>query len=164
MSSDGKWRTTAPAGSREQNRSEKSRITAFYMETLVLAVIFIVVILALIRIFSLSVRMSSQAEELTRAVRLAENGAEAAAASESGEKLARLLDENGNVTVREDGSILAEYDRDMKPLSGGDILMEITWEPEETGCVRCLITVSRRGDSRPVYTLTTAVYVEEAVP
>ena len=123
-----------------------------------------VVILALTRVFSLSVRLSSQAEDLTSAVRLAENAAEAVAASDSPGRLAELLDENGNVKVQGDGSVLAEYDRDRKPAPGGVLRVEITWEPGEDGCVDSVITVSRAGDPQPVYTLTTAVFTGEAVP
>lgn len=164
MSSDGKSEVMAPAGSREQNKGGRGRITAFYMETLILAVIFVMVILVLIRMFSMSVRMSTQANDLTCAVRLAENAAEAVASSDSAQELALLLDENGNVRVLEDGHILVEYDREMKPVSGGDFRMEITWEPRADGCVSSVITVSRVGDQQPIYTLTTAVYAEEAVP
>lgn len=168
MSNGSKQKAMAPVRSREQNREwnkgGRGQVTAFYIETLVLAVIFVAVILVLLRVFSLSMRLSGQAKELTSAVRLAENAAEAAAASDNVQELALLLDENGNVTAREDGSVLAEYDRDMKPAPGGEIRMEITWEPEETGCVGCTITVSRKKDSQLIYTLNTAVYAEEAVP
>ena len=133
---------------KENHKGERGRITAFYIETLVLA-----------QIFSLSVRMSDRAEDLTCAVRLAENAAEAVAASASAEELAFLLDENENAGLGEDGCVYAAYDRTMNPESGGAVQVEATWEPKENGCVESVITVCRAGNSEPIYTLTTAVYV-----
>lgn len=142
----------------------RGHITAFYIETLFLTVIFVLLILALIQIFSLSVRMSDRARELTCAVQLAENAAEAVAASRSLGELAALLDENGNVRAGEDGGIYAEYDQDMRPAPGGELQVQITWEPDGNGYVNSEITVFGKGTGDPVYTLTTAVYAEEAVP
>lgn len=144
---------------KENHKGERGRITAFYIETLVLAAVFLMVIVVLAQIFSLSVRMSDRAEDLTCAVRLAENAAEAVAASASAEELAFLLDENGNAGLGEDGCVYAAYDRTMNPESGGAVQVEATWEPKENGCVESVITVCRAGNSEPIYTLTTAVYV-----
>lgn len=147
-----------------REREGKGHITAFYIETLFLAVIFIGMILILLRVFSVSVRMSDSAKELTGAVRLAENAAEAVAASGSQEELMQLLDENGNVRPRDGGGVYGEYDQDMRPALGGSLQMEVTWEPDGKGCVNSVITVCRKGEEEPIYTLTTAVYLEEAVP
>lgn len=150
-------------GDRRRKR-ERGHITAFYMETLFLAVLFVLVILALIRLFALSVQMSNGAENLTNAVRLSENAAEAVAASHSPQSLLELLDENGNARLTEDGGICAEYDQNRSPLPGGPIRVEITWEPDGEGCVDSAITVFCQGEEEPIYTLRTAVYVEEAGP
>lgn len=150
--------------SERRDRKERGHITAFYIETLFLTVIFVILILVLIQVFSLSVRMSDSAGELTSAVQLAENAAEAVAASHSPQELMGLLDENGNVQTGENGGIYAAYGRDMKPDPEGDLKVEVTWEPNGDGCINSVITVYRKGDEEPVYTLTTAVYAEEAVP
>ncbi len=145
----------------DDDKGGRGQVTAFYIETLVLAAVFLMVIVVLAQIFSLAVRMSGRAEDLTCAVRLAENAAEAVAASKSAEELAFLLDENGNAGLGEDGCVYAAYDRTMNPESGGVVQVEATWEPKNDGCVESVITVCRAGDSEPIYTLTTAVYVME---
>lgn len=147
-----------------RGNKERGHITAFYIETLFLAVIFVAMILILLRVFSQASVMSDNARELTCAVGLAESAAEAVAASGSQEELIQLLDENGNVRPLDGGGICAEYGTDGKPAPGGGLQVEVTWEPEENGCVNSIITVCRKGEKEPVYSLTTAVYVEEAVP
>ena len=52
-------------------------ITAFYLETLLLIVVFIGIILVLTQVFGLSRTQSREARRLTDAVILAQNGAEA---------------------------------------------------------------------------------------
>ena len=54
------------------------------------------VILVLTRIFAFSGELSGRAGRLNRAVHLAENAAEAVAASDSLDMLCALLEENGN--------------------------------------------------------------------
>lgn len=147
-----------------RNKNTRGHITAFYIETLFLAVIFVIMILVLIQVFAFSVRMSDSAKELNNAVQLAENAAEAVAASDSPQELVSLLDENGNTQIQQDGRICAEYDREMKPYPGGAVQVEITWEPDGEGCVYSAIAVCRKGEAEPVYNLTTAVHVKEAVP
>ncbi|MBQ2218533.1 MAG: hypothetical protein II418_06290, partial [Firmicutes bacterium] len=79
-------------------KSKHEHITAFYIETLLLIVSFLLVILMLTNVFGLGKRESSRAQDLTNAVRLAETGAEAFAAAEGPAELADILDE-GNVTL-----------------------------------------------------------------
>lgn len=159
-------------GSRVKGKNKNRHITAFYMETLVLAAVFTIVILVLARIFALSRQMGTDARILTNAVHLAENAAEAVAASDSAEALQRLLDENGNAErlegsgTGEEAVIRARYDEDMNPLPDGSLWMDVTWEPEEAapsgrGLVRSVITVNRSGEAEPVYTLETAVYIRK---
>lgn len=135
--------------------------TAFYMETLFLASIFVILILVLVQVFAFAIHMSDNARMLTGAVQLAENAAEAVAASDSREKLLLFLDEGGNAQINHNG-VVCEYDRDMKPQPGGDIQMEVTWEPGENGIVDSRITVFSEDVEAPVYIMSTAVYVKEA--
>ena len=76
---------------------QKRHITGFYIETLLLIVVFISIILVITNIFGLARVRSAQARHLTKAVTLAQNAAEAAAASTSIDEAAAILDENGNV-------------------------------------------------------------------
>lgn len=140
----------------------KHRITAFYIETLILTLIFIVVILVLMRVFSLSGKMSSQAKLLTCAVHLAENAAEAVAASGDEESLYALLDEagGGNITRPEGGDKVlfrVRYDREMNPAADGSFRVDVTWEPQGEELVKSRINVY--WNEEEIYTLDTAVYI-----
>ncbi|MCR2047457.1 hypothetical protein NSB25_09215 [Acetatifactor muris] len=150
-------------GYREEGKGQ--HITSFYMETLVLALIFIAVILVLTKVFALSGQMSGKAKVLTNAVHLAENAAEALAASDSLEMLAVLLEEDGNVEIlRQDGQevLQARYDEKMKPAADGSFLVEVLWVPEagnENGLTQGVINVSREDSGEQLYMLKTAVYM-----
>lgn len=148
-----------------KKRDHKKHTTLFYIETLVLAAVFIGVILVLTQVFARSRQMSLRARAMTCAVHLAENTAEAVSAAGSVEELALLLDEGGNVRALEgrgDATLRAQYDREMKPVTSGSFWVDVTWAPE-TGedsrmgsLVESVITVYWNGEE--VYTLDTAVY------
>ena len=88
----------------------------------------IAVILVLTRMYAFSGQLSRRAEVLTRAVHLAENAAEAVAASDGMDTLRSLLEVNGNVEISGEGAILqARYDEAMQPLAGGIFCVEVTW-------------------------------------
>lgn len=140
----------------------KHRITAFYIETLILTVIFIVAILVLMRVFALSGRMSSRAKLLTSAVHLAENAAEAVAASGDEESLYALLDDagSGNVSRPEEGEIVLfrmRYDGEMNPVPDGSFRVDVSWEPQGEELVKSRINVY--WNEEEIYTLDTAVYI-----
>ena len=78
---------------------KSGHITAFYVETLLLIVVFIAIILLLTQVFGLARRQSADARELTDAVALASNAAEALEAAGSPEELLALLDEAGNAVL-----------------------------------------------------------------
>ena len=150
---------------RYREEGKKQHITSFYMETLVLALIFIAVILVLTKVFSLSGQMSGRAKVLTNAVHLAENAAEALAASDSLEMLAILLEEDGNVQIlQQDGQAVlqARYDEKMKPAADGNFLVEVLWVSEagnENGLTQGVINVSREDSGEQLYMLKTAAYM-----
>ncbi|MBR3719768.1 MAG: hypothetical protein IKN20_07900, partial [Firmicutes bacterium] len=109
-------------------KGKHEHITAFYIETILLIVSFVLVILVLTNVFGLGKRESSKAQDLTNAVRLAESAAEAFAAAEGPAELADILDE-GNVTLASTSSqspvppkdrlpalIFAYYDKDLNPV------------------------------------------------
>ena len=101
----------------------KQGITAFYMEMLVLILVFTGVILTLTRMFALSKEQSTQARVLTRGVRLAENTAELLGAAESPEAFLEMLDQ-GNAEESED-AIRAWYNADMTPGRQGDFCVAV---------------------------------------
>ena len=138
---------------------QKRHITGFYIETLLLIVVFISIILVITNIFGLARVRSAQARYLTKAVTLAQNAAEAAAASKSIDEAAAILDENGNVTLSEDGeSLSACYDSELTPAADGIYRIAMHWQEEEA-LANCQILVFHGGTQEPVYTLETAVYV-----
>ena len=132
--------------------------TAFYIETLLMIVAFVAVILVLTRAFGEARRESARARELTDAVILAQNAAEAVSASEDLEDLARLLGNTQKTEVRE-GKLLADSD--------DGYITEVSWEPsgDETGTlVSSTIAVRLAGSDDPIYELDTAVFLREVQP
>ena len=69
----------------------RKHITSFYMETLLLILVFVAVILILTQVFGAARVSGTAAADLTRAVRLAANAAEAVSASDRSEERARCL-------------------------------------------------------------------------
>lgn len=139
---------------------EKQRITAFYMELLLLAVVFVAVILSLTQVFALAKERSSRAQVLTRSVVLAENAAEVLA-NAGEEDLVELLGDGESATWVEEGRVLrAAYDEKMQPLSEGEFQVVLEILPDD-GLNTCVISVYWRGGEAPVYTLETVVYREE---
>lgn len=149
-------------------------MTAFYLETVLMVIIFVLVIAVLSQVFGLARSQSRQAQQLTNAVCLAQNAAEAAAAAESGEEMLQLLREDGNAGLEEkagESLLTAYYDADMKPVSreaaaadGSSLRLEATWAPErsQTGnFVNSHIAVYEGPSETPLYTLDTGVYIRE---
>ena len=139
-------------------------ITGFYIETLLLIVVFIAIIMLLTHVFGLARNQSDQAKDLTAAVTLAENAAEAVSLAEDPQELCLLLDKDGSAQLLAAGDgVAARYDADLAPDAAGDFIVDITWTPQETASgtlVDSEITVNRGGDT--IYTLNTAVYLDAA--
>lgn len=157
--------------------------TAFYIEALLLAGVFTIVVLILTRVFVMSGQMGKDAALLTNAVHLAENGAEAVASSHSLEEVRKLLEENGNGEILESSKAEAgreayegasgenrarilrvHYDEELNPDAEGGIWMDIQWiEPDsgEEGLVKSIINIYRTDRPDPVYTLETEVFISE---
>ena len=96
-------------------------------------------------------------------MRLAENAAEAVAASDSEETLYALLDESGMGNVTALGTVdtvlfQTMYDGEMNPSAEGSFQVDVTWEPQDGGkLVKSSITVYWNGEE--IYALDTAVYI-----
>ena len=165
-------------------KGKHEHITAFYIETLLLIVSFVLVILMLTNVFGLGKRESSRAQDLTNAVRLAETGAEAFAAAEGPAELADILDE-GNVTLASTSSqypvppkdrlpaiIFAYYDNDLNPVAEENAAYRliISWDADQSTAsgdsvlAKGTISVRRPGSEEDIYSLDTAVYIQEVQP
>ena len=145
---------------------KKRHITGFYIETLVLIAAFVAVVLILTQIFGISRNKSRQAHLLTTAVCLAENAAEAVSASDSPEKVLELLDTAGNAQLNGD-IVTARYEDDLTPAPDGSITLTVSWEPSGTAAgtlVTSHIDVWCEDGADPVYSIETAVYLDEVTP
>ena len=147
---------------------KSGQLTAFYIEMLLMTVAVTVMVLLLTRFFALGRSESSQARDLTGAVSLAENAAEAFSASRSPEDLRAILDENGNALLVEGTAlptVRASYGSDRQADPNGPLVLLVTWEEEEAEEGRlatAVITVSGEGGAAELYSLRTAVYIKEA--
>lgn len=147
-------------------------ITAFYFETLLLIVVFLAIILVLTQIFGLARMQSASARQLTDAVTLAGNAAEAFSYSDSVDGLLQLMNEQENAgLLTGESGVFACYDASMQPDAGGAFRVEVTWETDpaeaEAGAaagslVHSVVRVLYGGDLREVYRLETASYKEAA--
>ena len=146
---------------------KRRHITGFYIETLVLIAAFVAVVLILTQIFGLSRNRSREAKLLTTAVALAENAAEAIAASESPDEAFQLLNTVNNAQYDASTGIQASYDTDMTPSSDGSLRLTASWEPEETGSgtlVTSHIEVWDNEREKSLYSIETAVFLQEVTP
>ncbi len=123
-------------------------ITAFYVETLLLILVFIGIILALTQVFGLSRNESVQAKLLTNAVTLAQNAADEVLAGEA-----------------VSGESERNFYEDMTPCEdrGYRLTVRTVWR-EEDGLRQGTVTVLDSHRSEPIYTLPICRYVGEAIP
>ncbi len=148
-------------------KRDHSPVVAFYMETLLLIVVFVGILILLVQVFGLGKQRSAEARLLTTAVALAENTAEAAAARENGQDVLALLSENGNAMIEETASengsyvIEAHYRADGTPDMNGILSVRLvcTRTPGEAGAWdEYAITVSESGRETPLYELASSAY------
>ncbi|MBO5638961.1 MAG: hypothetical protein J5916_03545 [Oscillospiraceae bacterium] len=136
-----------------------SHITGFYLETLMLIVVFVLIILVLTQVFGLAQMQSTRAKQLNGAVILAQNALEAVSASETPEDLLTLLNDNDNAVLMADtAGVTACYDSDLNPDAEGSYRVDVTWLPEETenGILVHSVAEVRCDDAEaPVYRLET---------
>lgn len=141
---------------------EKGHNTAFYIETLVMIIIFVVIILVLTKVFAMAKIDSTQAQRLTDAVSLAQNTAETVQASDSRHELLTLLDEGGTAKIT-DGKVIALYNKEKKPDKNGVYKVTVTWKPEKTKqgkFVSSNIKVFYKDAKKASYSMKTEVYVK----
>ena len=135
------------------------RNTAFYIETLAMVVMLLIVCLVVLRVFGAARADSRRAELLTDSVVLAENAAEMFSVSDSPETLCDLL--GGELSVGDGvSSVTACYDEDMSPAPDGMLCLRVDWRQEDD-LASGIITVTSGGEE--LYTLETAVYLKGAV-
>ncbi len=136
----------------------KPHMTAFYIETLLMILVFVGIILSLTQVFGASRNESADAKTLTSAVCLAQNAAEAFAAAEKPEDLTVILDKDkkGHIQLESEGeskSLTASYRMDMTPDPDGGLKLHMTWQERE-GLLYAYIEILQ--DDQSIYTLDTA--------
>ena len=131
----------------------KRHLTGFYVETLILILVFVFVLLVTSGVFSAAAMKSRDAALLSAAVDISSNGAEAAGASGSPEDLLFLLDENGNARAVE-GGVEARYDITGKADPEGELVLFVGWDDAD-GFVTCPVTVTSQ--DRIIYEIKTGV-------
>lgn len=142
-------------------------ITAFYLETILLIIVFMGIVMVLTNIFGGSKAISSSAKHLNTAVCLAQNAAEAVSESDSAGKLADLLGADSAGEIHDESSVnmlRVNYNEYMRPDKDGRYHLDVSWEPVSSGSgtlVSSNISVYFGESDRPVYTLKTAVFLEE---
>ena len=148
----------------------KEHITSFYLETLLLIVVFVGIILVLTQVFGMARARSSQAKEKTSAVCLCQNAAEAFAAADSSQELVNLLNENNNVFLESaddtKGLVNAFYNTDREPNENGSLKIEISWKKDAVGKAaadKILRHAKIRAlkKEKVIYELETSAYSEE---
>ena len=142
--------------------NEKGHNTAFYIETLVMIIIFIVIILTLTKVFAIARTDSIGAQRLTDSVSVAQNTAEVVQASESRDELLSLLNDEGNAAVK-NGKVTAFYNKEKKPDKDGEYKVTVTWLPDKAKKGRLVssdIKVYYKEAKKPLYSMSTKVYVK----
>ena len=122
-------------------------VTAFYVESLLLILVFVGILLALTQIFGLSRSESVQAKLLTNAVTLAQNAADSLIAS--GDK--------------REGEFVDYYSDDMTPDPNGPLSVHGTWI-REGDMMRGTVLVYDSRQKEPLFSLPLSRYVGEVSP
>ena len=138
----------------------KNRVTSFYVETLILILVFVAVILTLTQVFGMAKKQSEEAKLLTGAVTLAQNAAEAFPAAESSEALLKLLDEGGNAFLDND-TVTASYDADMTPDPDGVLRVVVERRADSEWTASGTIRVIRGDTGLEIYSLETVAHYLE---
>ena len=112
----------------------KKRTTAFYIETLIMILVFVAVILILSHVFGIAVNRSREADMLTRAVSLAQNTAE-------------TLEETIASSEGDVGGVIEKPE--------GDLTLTVKWRAEQN-LLKADILVAESSSGREVYSLPVA--------
>ena len=134
----------------------KPHMTAFYIEALLMILVFGGIILSLTQVFGASRNESADAKTLTSAVCLAQNAAEAFAAAEKPEDLISILDKESKGHVQLGGAaedLTGSYRTDMTPDPEGLLKLHMTWQ-ERDDLLYAQIEILQADQS--IYTLETA--------
>ena len=152
-------------------KNKHAHITAFYLETLLMILVFVAIILMLTQVFGASRKLSAEAGYLSDAATISESVSAAVRASDDEEALIEILNgaagdsANGTPAVLLNGAsvptIEVRYDDDLVPAGDGPYEVTVTWEKTagtRGDYVDSEITVRRDGVEEPVLVTHTGTY------
>ena len=148
----------------------KTYLTAFYVETLLMILIFVSVLLVLSRVFAAAGNARLQAQRLNHAVYLAENAEAAVLAAGSPEELAELLSaaEPKTTAVTDNPQTPELYYDAKEPFAGESgrlpyhVHVRINRTAAREDIIPCEIDVYYDTDEVPLYSLQSAMRGKEA--
>ena len=157
-------------------KNKHAHITAFYLETLLMILVFVAIILMLTQVFGASRRLSAEAGYLSDAATISESVSAAVRASDDEEALIGILNgsagdsANGTPAVLLKGApvptIEVRYDDDLVPAGDGPYEVTVTWEKTagtRGDYVDSEITVRRDGVEDPILVTHTGTYTGKEV-
>ena len=144
---------------------KRSQLTSFFLEALLLVIVFVAMILVLTGVFGASHAQSKEAKFLTQAVTLAANAAEAVSAADDPAQAAKMLDEGGNVHLV-DNEIEAFYITDGSAGKNGTgtlrMIVEFEQDTDDASLLKSTISIYDEEHDAVIYKLETAKYRKEA--
>ena len=157
-------------------KNKHAHITAFYLETLLMILVFVAIILMLTQVFGASRKLSAEAGYLSDAATISESVSAAVRASDDEEALIEILNgsagdsANGTPAVLLNGAsvptIEVRYDDDLVPAGDGPYEVTVTWEKTagtRGDYVDSEITVRRDGVEDPILVTHTGTYTGKEV-
>lgn len=157
-------------------KNKHAHITAFYLETLLMILVFVAIILMLTQVFGASRKLSAEAGYLSDAATISESVSAAVRASDDEEALIGILNgtagdsANGTPAVLLKGesvpTIEVRYDDDLVPAGDGPYEVTVTWEKTagtRGDYVDSEITVRRDGVEEPVLVTHAGTYTGKEV-
>ena len=171
-------------------KNKHAHVTAFYLETLLMILVFVAVILMLTQVFGQSRKLSAEAGYLSDAATISESVSAAVRASESEEQLLSTFvwaasesdaaaggadaaaGESGDAEVAHllDGAAVptveVTFNEDLAPAADGPYEATVTWEVTagtRGDYVDSTITICRDGTKDPILTTKTGTYTGQPV-
>lgn len=151
-------------------KNKHAHVTAFYLETLLMILVFVAVILMLTQVFGQSRKLSAEAGYLSDAATISESVSAAVRASEDEEQLLAILTLAAGETKEAPARMVegaavptveVTFNEDLAPAADGPYTVTATWEKTEGArgdYVESEITVYRDGIEDPVLTTKTGTY------
>ena len=147
-------------------KNKHAHVTAFYLETLLMILVFVAVILMLTQVFGQSRKLSAEAGYLSDAATISESVSAAVRASSDEDELFAALNWAEEKSGADVPTIEVRFGEDLMPAVDGPYHVTVTWESTEGArgdYVESEITVNRTGIDEPLLTTHTGTYTGKEV-